>query len=145
MAKDKFGLGRVQRGVNKALIKAISKIGVKARVHFKDNFNKEGFVDRSLERWKPRKDFKYKKRSRRKILKKSGDLKKSIRTITNRGALRAVIVSDMPYSDIHNEGGTGKSHGTSFNMPQRQFIGHSEVLDRKVEDIIEREIDSLFI
>ena len=34
MARDKFGLGRVQRGVNKALIKAISKIGGKSESSF---------------------------------------------------------------------------------------------------------------
>jgi phage gpG-like protein len=39
------------------------------------------------------------------------------------------MIIDLPYAEIHNEGGQGKAFGKySFTMPKRQFVGQTQTL-----------------
>jgi phage gpG-like protein len=110
-----------------------------AQVHFQKGFDNQGFTDENLQTWKPRKgqirSLGASVRSRlpntKKTLTKTGALKRSIR-IMNSGSRRIRIVSDLPYSAIHNDGLMGRAWGRhSFKMPKRQFIGNSRILERR--------------
>ncbi len=157
-------------------------IGNLAVEHFKDNFRKGGFVDRSLEKWQPAK--------RQGVLGGAagqyGPLLSSKPTlyesITLRpGIARVTITTPVKYAPIHNEGGTvsvtpkmrkfawykyysnggGQSKDTAdpaeaaawkrlaltkkkkLQIPQRKFIGDSEVLTKKIKDKITAEITKI--
>ncbi len=99
--------------------------------HFLLGFRKGGGqTDKSIGGWRPRK---YKTKADkatkkiRGILILRGHLRDSIRVIMATFK-KIVIGSDLPYSARHNEGLAG--------MPQREFIGHSKVLERKIEQKI---------
>ena len=124
-----------------AMRNSISQIGISAREFFKGQFHQEGFTNVSYKRWEKRR-----KSYRHKILTKSGALRDSIKSKSSQSALTATVYTTLEYSEIHNEGLTGKlPQGGTFNMPKRQFIGDSQKLDKGVEMIIENEIDKLFI
>jgi phage gpG-like protein len=143
-----FNFGNINRRVDNSLKRAILKIGANAVVFFRRNFDNEGFTNVTNQRWQARKAT-GKRALRHKILNKSGALKASIRVRTAVSALTTVVSSDMDYSNIHNADSAaerqGKAWGTPFTMPQRKFIGDSEVMDKQMEKIILTEIDKLFI
>ena len=77
--------------------------GTVAVHHIKQSFRNQGFTDQSLRKWKQRK---HKGRGRRRaILVKSGALRRSVR-ITRIGRRSVSVGSELPYAQIHNEGGT---------------------------------------
>lgn len=93
---------------------------------FKANFDKEGFLDRSVQKWK---------RSERatrdsgRTLTDTSDLKNSIAPIKTSWR-RSVLVAKEDYGIFHNEG-IGK-------QPKRKFMGNSMILTKKMERIIRR-------
>lgn len=145
-------------------------VAVEAREHFVDNFRKGGFVNNGLHKWQEvkRRDpnskwygFEYHGDTRANMGKK-GRLNYSP-TATQRDVLtskrnylmsslkaepqqgKAVISTDAPHAEIHNEGGTFKVFGKhSATMPKRQFVGPSKELDDKVEKMIIDTIDKIF-
>lgn len=128
------------------------------------NFSKERFVaknwlDRSANRWQPRK-----KESRGSLMAKTGRLKRSVRKLkTTRNSV--TIGTDVPYAQIHNEGGSinnrvnvqahsrvrkgraerVKAHTRQMNirMPKRQFIGESAILLRRIERMLDKQIKEI--
>ncbi|QTV06043.1 phage virion morphogenesis protein [Faecalibacter bovis] len=128
------------------------------------NFSKERFVaknwlDRSPNRWQPRK-----KESRGSLMAKTGRLKRSVRKLkTTRNSV--TIGTDVPYAQIHNEGGSinnrvnvqahsrvrkgraerVKAHTRQMNirMPKRQFIGESAILLRRIERMLDKQIKEI--
>lgn len=49
------------------------------------------------------------------------------------------ILSDKPYAEVQNNGGDIRVFGRrTAKLPARPFIGHSQELDAKIEDIIEK-------
>lgn len=145
MAKsNKFNIKADQMKMRKALEAAIVDVGNTARVFFIDNFRKQGFDDKTVQKWKPRKV--QDKRAGRAILVKTGDLRRSIiRNPANRAALTVKISTDLAYAKIHNDGGMGKAYGKhSFKMPKRQFIGDSYNLNEKVKAVIVKRLDKVF-
>jgi phage gpG-like protein len=115
--------------------------------HFTENFEKEGFVNSTLEPWqevKRRMDPRVKgARATRKIL--IGDdanLKKSINAEIKPGEI--TIYSDTHYGKAHNEGTDNAGRGHSTHIPKRQFIGDSKELDEKTITLIEKIQDKLF-
>lgn len=71
--------------------------GNEAKNHFVDSFRKQGWDG---ENWQDRK-YPDKNTKRRAILVKTGRLKRSIKVSSN-----GVVSTDVPYAEIHNEGGT---------------------------------------
>lgn len=141
MAKQrKFNLKQVEQGGRTAMERSIILIGNEAKNFFVASFRKQGFENRSVEHWKPRK--KEDNRKGRAILVDSGDLRRSIvREPVNKSQLQVKISTDLPYAKIHNEGGTMKNGG---KMPKRQFMGDSYKLNELCKKIIISQLDKIF-
>lgn len=91
------------------LEKVVDAMGVLAANHFTTSFRNQGFTDEGLKRWQARKGeisggiAKTRGRSRA-ILVQSGRLRRSIRT-KRFGFLAVKILTDVPYAQMHNDGG----------------------------------------
>jgi phage gpG-like protein len=108
-----------------------NKLNQQALKFFRDSFSKSGWTDDSYSPWQKRK-----RNYPHKILLKSGDLKRSIHN-TVKTFEKIVIISDMPYSAIHNEGLMGRAFGKySFKMPKRQFMGDSTTLRKEQQKLV---------
>lgn len=127
---------------------------------FDDSFDRQGFIDKRHSRWKPRKI----QDAGRSILVKSGRLRRSLRMSTMGNNVR--ISTDVPYAQIHNEGGritgqasvrshtrrtpsgntTVRAHLRNLNIqiPKRQFMGASDLLDKRIEKLVTRALDQIF-
>jgi phage gpG-like protein len=141
MAKqNKFNLKGAEKKARKALENAVVEVGNTAKNFFVENFRKQGFDDKTVEKWEARKKKERKGRGSKKsaaelgtvrsvkagraILVKTGDLRRSIIRVPNRAALNVKIQTDLPYAKIHNEGGIinkGEQTGKilSFNKKGR--------------------------
>ena len=76
------------------------------------------------------------------ILVNKGHLRDSLDYNADFNAGQAVISSDLPYAQVHNEGGTA-GRNASAAIPKRQFMGPSKALDRKIITKIERELTKI--
>ena len=151
---NKFNLKQAEQKARKALEAAIVDVGNTAKVFFVESFRKQGWDDKSVQKWKPRKRTTYKTKSgkvvddtTRAILVKEGDLRRSIiRNPANRAALSIKISTNLDYAKIHNDGLMGKAFGKHpFNMPKRQFMGDSYNLNEKVKAVIVKRLDKVFL
>lgn len=141
---NKFNFKNIDLKARKALEAAIVDVGNTAKVFFVESFRKQGWDDKSVERWKPRKKKTYRTRSgkvvddtTRAILVKTGDLRRSIiRNPANRAALTIKISTDLVYAARHNNG--------LKKMPKRQFMGDSYNLNEKVKAVIVKRLDKVF-
>ncbi|HLO59044.1 MAG TPA: phage virion morphogenesis protein [Lentimicrobium sp.] len=118
-------------------------VGKIAVDHFKLGFDNEGFTDATLKRWKEVKRRQPPVRKgvagKRKILQgDTGDLFSSIEFRPERR--RTVIFSDKVYAQVHNEGLMAGRKGHQFQMPKRQFMGPSMVLDENIQKRFNRDI-----
>ncbi|WP_271782212.1 phage virion morphogenesis protein [Aquimarina algiphila] len=128
----------------------------------KERFARKNWADTSRQQWPKRQAG---RKSRGSVMVRSGRLKRSIRKlqVTSNYIL---IGSDVPYAQLHNEGGTikktvnirehqrritrgrkggratVKNHKRKMNLtvPKRQFIGESAVLTRRMERMLEKEL-----
>jgi len=72
----------------------------------------------------------------------TGDLEQSLEYTTEKA--KAIVSSNLPYSDVHNEGGTAKLFGKkTVNIPQRQFIGYSQTLENRIMRELETDINNI--
>jgi phage gpG-like protein len=70
---------------------------------------------------------------------KRSELENSIQYVKKGNKIR--VFTDKPYASIHNEGGKTTVFGkASATIPQRQFIGKSEALKKKIIKKIERKL-----
>lgn len=114
--------------VKRRILFKLQEMSVK---HFNRSFDRGGFTDKILNKWRPSARA---LRTGDKTLQDRGDLRRSIRGRSGRKMAR--VVSDLKYSARHNEG--------LKDMPKRQFMGESQVLNKVSKKIIKREIDKLF-
>ena len=137
MAKQsKFNLKQVEKGGRTAMERSLILIGNEAKNFFVNSFRLQGFEDKSVEKWKPRKK-QTKRNIGRAILVQSGDLRRSIiRQPVNKANLSVKISTDLVYAKVHNEG-IGK-------MPKRQFIGNSYKLNENCKKIVVSQLDKIF-
>lgn len=130
----------------------LARVGATAVNFSKERFIRKNWVGRSPEAWK--------KTDKKKgsTLVATGQLKRSIRVKRISGN-KIIIATDIPYAQIHNEGGTittvanvkshsrvsmkgkktiVKAHKRKMNttIPKRQFIGPSAILERRIERTI---------
>lgn len=147
-------------------------VGQEAVNFFKESFEKQGFTDTGFTPWEPRKT-ETPQTSGKKILSGVPLLSGSIHEVSA-NATTVTIGTDVPYAQIHNEGGdinvpvTEKSKKyfwamyartknpkykamamtkkTAFNvsMPKRQFMGHSETLTNNLLTFFKNKINSIF-
>lgn len=141
---------RQARSIANSIKKDLPRIvGVEGNNFFEDSWRRQGWKDRSVEPWKPRKAppkltktgkiskayLNWKRKNNRPILyshagdRKGTHLKDSIRVI--KGIGRVTFATDKPYAKVHNEGGRA-GRGKGFRMPKRQFMGRSRALDRRI-------------
>ena len=77
----------------------------------------------------------------------TGRLRKSIR-IRRATFRRITIAAEAPYAAAHNFGVdetvTVRSHTRHMQLPQRQFMGDSQMLDQKLDRIVERAVEEIF-
>ena len=137
----------------------VNRSGVVAVNFSKERFVKKDWLDgNSREAWKKRK-----KPDRGSLMVKSGRLKRSIRKLSE-GDYFVYVGTDVPYAQIHNEGGninktitvrthsrtrkgrteTVKSHRRKMKMtmPKRQFLGDSNALAKRIERFANVEINN---
>ena len=122
----------------------------------KERFVRKNWVDTSPQAWPKRK-----RKDRGSLMIRTGRLKRSIRKLMVTKDY-ILIGTDVPYAQVHNEGGSIKknvpvrrherktsrgrakvkahSRNVNLKMPQRQFIGNSAILRRRIERLIERDI-----
>ena len=141
------------KNFNKAESKLPRMIANEAVNFFTMNFRRQGFLDGTISKWKPRKkqDFTGKGKSRKVNAKQRGvligkgsgnKLSRSIRPI--KVSKRKIIVgSTVHYAGVHNYG-LRAGRGAGFKMPQRKFVGHSNTLLRKIRKLIIRKINKAF-
>jgi hypothetical protein len=108
---------------------------------FVGNFDKEGFVDGSLERWKPRqaKGKVKKKDQTRKILVKTGKLKRAVNKSVVEKSIKKIVwlvdKSEIPYAAAHNQGlnkiETVKSHERESKAKKVKVKGNSGFINGK--------------
>jgi len=134
--QSKFNLKQVEKGGRTAMERSLILIGNEAKNFFVNSFRVQGFEDKSVEKWKPRKT-QTKRNIGRAILVQSGDLRRSIiRQPVNKANLSVKISTDLVYAKVHNEG-IGK-------MPKRQFIGNSYKLNENCKKIVVSQLDKIF-
>jgi len=95
------------------------------------NFDRQGFVDGGVQKWKKRKS--KKDNSGRRLLVKTGAGRRSIR-IMRLTSMKGVVEAGANYMSYHNEG--------TARLPQRQFMGNSRNLEKKFQERIFEYIDS---
>ncbi|CAA0159002.1 phage virion morphogenesis protein [Tenacibaculum maritimum] len=149
------------------------QVGAIAVNFSKQRFRDKNWVGRNREKWAKRK-----RPGRGSLMSKSGRLKRSIRKLAQ-GNYYVFIGTDVPYAQIHNEGGTisktvsvrahtrkvnsrtrattrgngrtrnakktqtrVKAHTRRMNLRivKRQFMGNSDVLTRRIERHMYKEI-----
>ena len=117
------------------------KAGTIAVQHFRDNFRQEGFVDSSLQPWKPSKrksDPKNPDNAYKTLHSRHEHLSRSIKKKVAPGV--ATVYTDVPYAAAHNEGTNRAGRNHRVRIPKRQFMGQSKQLDDKVREMIDREV-----
>ena len=102
---------KAQADMKKAIKEMVTIMGVEAINHYKKSFADQGFTDDGFVAWRKRKDRKdtYKRGERslnvgRAVLTKTGRLRRSLRK-QRFGQYGVMIYTNVPYSEIHNEGG----------------------------------------
>lgn len=113
-------------------------VGNMAKEHFKEGFKRGGgMTDASAGGWAPRKRERVRDRGNpRPILVKKGILRLDIKRRETSFSRTVVGTRRADYSSYHNEG--------TINLPQREHIGDSRVLNRKIERKITKELDKIF-
>ncbi|MDV2458035.1 hypothetical protein CMU99_06785 [Elizabethkingia anophelis] len=139
------------------LNRMVGQAGVIAVNFSKERFVQKNWLDENPQSWQARK-----RESRGSLLVVSGRLKRSIRKV-EQGSFYVKIGTDVPYAQIHNEGGNinktvtvrshtrtrrngrqnVQSHSRRMNltMPKRQFLGNSKTLGVRIETHLSRMID----
>lgn len=98
--KDEFFKKLKQVDKSAFLKKVTAEAGVIAVNFSKERFRDKNWIDKNREKWPDRK-----RKGRGSLMSQSGRLKRSIRKIAE-GKYYVFIGTDVPYAQIHNEGGT---------------------------------------
>lgn len=173
---------RLVDGISRAIDGLPNKIAAEAVRFSKERFRQQNWVDNTTQPWKKRKSDGWGRKARkgRGILVDTGRLFRSIRKIYA-GPNMVIIGTDVPYAQVHNQGGrftihqrvkaytrkqtsleetsaprarkaryqrvqTGTVQVRAFtrtlhtNMPRRQFMGESAVLDNRLQRLMTLEI-----
>ncbi len=130
--KGSFNLGKKLQDFNSFKRRIPVLLGNEARNHFLEGFRKSGrMTDESRSGWKARKQTRSRDRGR-KLLVKTGDLRADLQRRQTSFRRTSVSINNIPYATYHNEG--------AEHLPQREIIGDSKDLERKIEKIINREL-----
>lgn len=145
------------------------KVRAKVEKHYRDNFDKGGFVNNGLHPWKiTKRQLSGKTNAEAKygpLLSGRKHLRDSVKGTTP--AYRVRISNNVPYAAIHNFGGvierqrkprkekTKKKKGAAslalpqpqgpirITIPQRQFIGYSAEVYKEMDALLDKEIENI--
>lgn len=119
------------------------KVGAMTKKHFRENFEKGGFVDNGLHEWKPAKRLssKYGDKKNKTLMSSRKHLYSNTLDIPRRGGVK--IENRTPYAAAHNEGTTTAGKNRNVTIPRRQFIGDSAELTEKIKEAIKKEMDKI--
>ena len=144
--KNKFEFDKVFDKLQQMKPKLPQEIAAIAQSSFVKNFNTESFfgkkwkeVQRRQEGTKAYKYPKKKKLSRRvkPILVGTGKLKREVNSSIREANFEKIRLGvNLPYAAAQNEG--------TANIPQREFMGNSPVLEKKIKDKIRKSISDIF-
>lgn len=105
-------------------------VAVEAEAFHAKNFRDEGFTDVAYTPWPARKKTD-KRKGRRALLVQTGTLKgHALKGRSRAGGVEFVF--PLEYERVHNEG-LHAGRGAGFQMPQRQFVGESAYLKKRIE------------
>ena len=144
---NKFGFDLTSNKILKSISNVMKDGSIEAKNHFMKSFTDGGFTDQQLVKWQPRKKETAKTKGKG-VLIASGALRRSIR-VSQLSALSFTVVSDLglptnkDYAPVHNFG-LRAGRGKGFIMPQRRFMGDSQVLQKKIYDNLVRQINKVF-
>lgn len=135
--------------------------------HYESSWDREGYLSRRITRWPKRKrpDGNEARRGQRKILVKTGRLRRSLQMRVAGG--RVTIFTDAPYAQAHNEGFQGtvtqrvKAHTrlgrpvrahtrkVRMNLPRRQFMDIpgqplNPLIEQRIVMNLERALNQIF-
>lgn len=128
---NKFNFKTVDNKAKQFKKEIPDKLNKQAIRFFKYTFTESGWTDDSYSPWQKRK-----RNYPHKILLKSGSLKRSIHN-SLKTFEKIIIISNLPYSAIHNEGLMGNAFGKyPFRMPKRQFMGDSTTLRKEQQKLV---------
>lgn len=142
MAKQFPDFKAKEAGLKKILDKLPHQAGVIAVEHIEKNFRTQAWNGATPSKWAPRKPSKKKRDTGRAILVDKGTLRGSWDHEV-RGPLEVAIGTDVTYAEVHNEGKRA-GRGKGFQMPKRQMAGPSPEIDRRIEKVLDKEMDKLF-
>lgn len=111
----------------------IDDIQIELTDEFHKNFERKAFFKR---KWKPVK----KDPGRGSLMLRTGALRSSLKW--RREGYRIVCYSDLPYANIHNQGGTikrvsKKGKRYSIKIPKRQFMGQSRETTKIIKAVVD--------
>jgi phage gpG-like protein len=135
-------------------------IGVEAVNFYRESFHNEGFTDKTLEKWEalknpPKRKGKANSKSfvsrtgrkveydsnHRKILVDTGNLSRSLKRDVEKGRVtvqaEAFSKKGFNYAPVHNWG------DEKINVPQRQFVGPSQTLDKRIREELQKEVNRI--
>lgn len=148
------------KGIKNQYFRIAKVVGNTAKNHFTRSFRNQGFRDKGVRKWKPRKGEKRvsgtkagvfttgrKKGQRVKrsdqesrgiLIGKGGGrkLSRSIRVL-KRSRSSVTVGSTVKYAGVHNYG-LKSGRGKGFKMPKRKFIGDSRILNDNIISIIKK-------
>ncbi|WP_315157104.1 phage virion morphogenesis protein [Capnocytophaga leadbetteri] len=124
---------RLQRLTQRTFLqRMVSEAGVIAVNFSKDRFRFKNWIDKTAEKWQARK-----RPDRGSLLLRTGRLKRSIRKIAS-GDYYVVVGTDVPYAQLHNEGGSVnkvaqvKAHTRKVVIRQRRVNRRGNVISRAI-------------
>lgn len=137
MADNKFGFGRVINNMSQLTRTLPVKIANQAQNFFVDSWKKEGWDDGTLKKW-PKRSVVTKKNKGRKILVKSGALRRAAGQSIRAQTFNLVkLVVALPYAAVHNDGynGTVSAHTRAqfTKTTTNEFIGLRRGKDGKLK------------
>jgi len=135
------------RGVVKQFVGIMKAIGNIAVNEAKTNFKRQGFMDRSVKPWEPRK----KRDTGRAILvgpadEGGGRLRRSIKriSVSNKRVTIGSKGKAAVYAGVHNYGLKSGRKSAPFIMPKRQFLGPSHTTNKRIVNLIKKKIKKGF-
>ena len=144
-------LQQLSEDIPDAIRKDLPKILANEAVgQFYQNFLDEGFFGTGWKEVKRRQGKTKGAAASRKILTDTGNLGNSLQEPKNASETfdyKAVVFSDVPYAEAHNEGTTRAGRNHNVTIPKRQFIGEHKDLDyalvEKATEFIGQRIDDI--
>jgi len=124
-------LRRLEQEIQRQLPRLAHDMAEHAQAFFEESFDRQGFTDKSTEKWEPRKSKGHSKFAHEPILERSGRLRNSFRII-RQGAATFTLVNDAPYAKYLNEG--------TADMPARPFMGDSHRLQQELKALVIKKI-----